>query len=103
MPTVKCSTCGLQVEISLMGEHECTGSGSPPLGCMLLSSSARRRSPLTVSLATPPMPATSLFGRLMPTFGNPLAQKQPPRAPPQVDTSAASTRHPPDPSLDGAS
>ena len=46
-------------------------------------------------LATPPMPAASLFGRLMPTFGNPLAQKQQPRAPPQVDTSAASTRHPP--------
>ena len=94
MPTVKCSTCSLQVEISLMGEHECTGSGSPPLGCMLLSSSARRHSPLTTSPATPPMPAASLFGRLMPTFGNPLAQKQQPRAPPQVDTSAASTRDP---------
>ncbi|KAK4122388.1 hypothetical protein N657DRAFT_502141 [Parathielavia appendiculata] len=70
MPTVKCSTCGLQVEISLMGEHTCAGSESPPE-------------------PTPPLPAASLFGRLMPTFGNPLTQKQQPRTPPQVDTTAA--------------
>ncbi|KAK4104107.1 hypothetical protein N658DRAFT_242932 [Parathielavia hyrcaniae] len=70
MPTVKCSTCGLEVEISLMGEHICVGSESPPE-------------------PTPPLPAASLFGRLMPAFGNPLMQKQQPRTPPQVDTSAA--------------
>lgn len=25
LPTIKCSSCGRQVEISLMGEHICTG------------------------------------------------------------------------------
>ncbi|KAL1836021.1 hypothetical protein VTJ49DRAFT_5686 [Mycothermus thermophilus] len=75
MPMVKCSTCGEQVEISLMGEHTCGGSGSAPE-------------------PTPPLPAASLFGRLMtnmPSFGNPLAPKEQPRTapPPQVDTSAA--------------
>ncbi|KAK4138069.1 hypothetical protein BT67DRAFT_130820 [Trichocladium antarcticum] len=72
VPTVKCSTCGLEVEISLMGEHDCAGS--------------------PVVDATPPTPAASLFGRLMPSFNNPSTQKQQPRALPQVDTSAASTR-----------
>ncbi|KAK3899781.1 hypothetical protein C8A05DRAFT_46248 [Staphylotrichum tortipilum] len=92
MPTVKCSTCGLQVEISLMGDHICTGgSGSPALECTMTSPSlAGNASLLTLYLATPPLPAASLFGRLMPSFGNPLAQKQQPRVPPQVDTSAAS-------------
>ncbi|SPQ22070.1 4bdade72-ac61-4ceb-bf77-e7d5b3d20f2d [Thermothielavioides terrestris] len=71
MPTVKCSTCGAQVQIALMGEHVCTTSASP------------------AAEASPPLPAASLFGRLMPTFSNPLTQKQQPRAPPQVDTSAA--------------
>ncbi|GFP56250.1 hypothetical protein TASIC1_0006042000 [Trichoderma asperellum] len=33
LPTIKCSSCGLQVEISLMGEHVCSGPAvelSPP-------------------------------------------------------------------------
>jgi hypothetical protein len=33
MPTIKCSTCGNQVEISMMGEHVCGGgstTASPP-------------------------------------------------------------------------
>ncbi|KAK0745209.1 hypothetical protein B0T21DRAFT_99244 [Apiosordaria backusii] len=70
MPTVKCSSCGLEVEISLMGEHECSG---PP-----------------AVEETPPMPAPSLFERFNP-WGAPAAAKEQPRAPPQVDTSAAST------------
>ncbi|KAL2115813.1 hypothetical protein VTJ04DRAFT_10068 [Mycothermus thermophilus] len=77
MPMVKCSTCGEQVEISLMGEHTCGSSSSAPE-------------------PPPPLPAPSLLGRLMtnmpsmPSFGNPLAPKQQPRTtPPQVDTSAA--------------
>ncbi|KAL2258689.1 hypothetical protein VTK26DRAFT_7929 [Humicola hyalothermophila] len=69
MPTVKCSTCGQQVEISLMGEHKCAGSSVPD--------------------STPPIPAASIFGRLLPSFGSSTAQKQQPRAPPQVDTNAA--------------
>ncbi|GAB1313997.1 hypothetical protein MFIFM68171_04207 [Madurella fahalii] len=71
MPTVKCSTCGLQVEISLMGEHVCAGSPAAE--------------------PTPPLPVVSLFGRFMPAFGNSNAatEKQQPRAPPHVDTSAA--------------
>ncbi|KAK1993455.1 hypothetical protein LX36DRAFT_251800 [Colletotrichum falcatum] len=30
MPTIKCSSCGRQVEISMMGEHICTGPGEEP-------------------------------------------------------------------------
>ncbi|KAK4176178.1 hypothetical protein QBC36DRAFT_188123 [Triangularia setosa] len=51
-----------------MGEHECTG---PP-----------------AVEETPPMPAPSLFERFNP-WGVPAAPKEQPRAPPQVDTSAA--------------
>ncbi|KAK3946000.1 hypothetical protein QBC46DRAFT_424937 [Diplogelasinospora grovesii] len=68
MPTVKCSTCGLQVEISLMGEHLCAGAPAAE--------------------ATPPMPAPSLFDRFNP-FGYATADKQQPRVPPTLDTSAA--------------
>jgi hypothetical protein len=92
MPTVKCSTCGLQVEISLMGEHDC--AGSPVVdGKMLLSHPLVLSSTNRYRLASPPMPGASLFGRLMPSFGNPSTQKQQPRSLPQVDTSAASTHH----------
>jgi hypothetical protein len=85
---VKCSSCGLQVEISLMGEHDCEGSGSP-MECTMMAPSAHPPLQLTCPLATPPLPATSLFGRLMPAFGTTSTQKQQPRAPPQLDTSAA--------------
>ncbi|KAK1954702.1 LIM domain-containing protein [Colletotrichum sublineola] len=30
MPTIKCSSCGRQVEISMMGEHVCSGPGEEP-------------------------------------------------------------------------
>ncbi|KAK0728492.1 hypothetical protein B0T26DRAFT_174055 [Lasiosphaeria miniovina] len=68
MPTVKCSDCGLQIEISLMGEHICSGKPS--------------------TQPTPPMPIPSLFERFMP-FGGPAANNKQSRTPPQVDTSAA--------------
>ncbi|KAK4191565.1 hypothetical protein QBC35DRAFT_448131 [Podospora australis] len=54
-----------------MGEHDCV---APP--------SAE---------TTPAMPAPSLFERFNPWGGGAAAEKQQPRAPPQVDTSAAST------------
>ncbi|KAK3988307.1 hypothetical protein QBC44DRAFT_103437 [Cladorrhinum sp. PSN332] len=73
VPTVKCSTCGRQVEISLMGEHICDGSSS-------------------IVEATPPMPAPSIFERFNPWGSSSTStDKQQPRAPPQLDTSAAST------------
>lgn len=28
MPAIKCSSCGLDVEISMMGEHVCGGPGA---------------------------------------------------------------------------
>lgn len=73
MPTVKCSTCGRQVEISLMGDHLCTGAEAEPV---------------------PPMPAPSLFDRFaLPSlpFGisSSVSPEKQPRAPPKVDTSVA--------------
>lgn len=95
MPTVKCSTCGLQVEISLMGEHVCAGSTAAERTIAASSIADLDACANHGSLATPPLPAVSLFGRFMPAFGNSNAatEKQQPRAPPQVDTSAASTCH----------
>ncbi len=29
MPTIKCSTCGREIQISMMGEHICTGEAEP--------------------------------------------------------------------------
>ncbi|KAK1754535.1 hypothetical protein QBC47DRAFT_219822 [Echria macrotheca] len=72
MPTVKCSTCGNQVEISMMGEHLCSGApASDPV---------------------PPMPAPSIFDRFaLPSlpFGISATTDKQPRLPPKVDTSAA--------------
>ncbi|KAK3328361.1 hypothetical protein B0T19DRAFT_188684 [Cercophora scortea] len=89
MPTVKCSTCGFQVEISLMGEHIC--AGAPASERMVPAGSDELDFELTISPAMPAVPAPSLLDRFN-LFGAPSTDKQT-RMPPQVDTSAASTRH----------
>ncbi|GKT49108.1 paxillin-like protein 1 [Colletotrichum spaethianum] len=68
MPTIKCSSCGRQVEISMMGEHICGGPGadaepSPP--------PAR---PDSIGSYDQPPPLDSKYGRM---------------PPPTLDTSAA--------------
>ncbi|KAM7191468.1 LIM domain containing protein [Naviculisporaceae sp. PSN 640] len=77
MPTVKCSTCGRQVEISLMGEHVCSEAAPAP-----------------TPEPMPSMLAPSLFGRLNPFAAAappaaPAPEDKQPRMPPEVDTSAA--------------
>ncbi|KAJ0160461.1 Paxillin-like protein 1 [Colletotrichum tanaceti] len=67
MPTIKCSSCGLQVEISMMGEHICSGPGAEP-------SPPPPRSDSTGSYGQPPPLDNSKYGRM---------------APPTLDTSAA--------------
>ncbi|KAK4225342.1 hypothetical protein QBC38DRAFT_368947 [Podospora fimiseda] len=75
-----------------MGEHICDGSSSAVEGRVLASSDDRSALMLTRFLATPPMPAPSLFERFNPWgTSSASAEKQQPRAPPQLDTSAAST------------
>ncbi|KAI1123720.1 hypothetical protein F5Y10DRAFT_46307 [Nemania abortiva] len=69
MPTIKCSNCGNQVEISMMGEHVCGGN----------SESA-------ASDPVPPMP--DLLGGAFSSFKQNVFDKFT-RAPPTVDTSAA--------------
>ncbi|KAK0613435.1 hypothetical protein B0T14DRAFT_279238 [Immersiella caudata] len=94
MPTVKCSTCGRQVEISLMGDHLCTGEAERMTPDADETPDAQ--SQLTTSSAVPPMPAPSLFDRFALPLPNPFGgltsaastEKQS-RAPPKVDTSAA--------------
>ena len=89
MPTVKCSTCSRQVEISLMGEHICTGAPDPESMASLTSISTDQAGILlTLSKAAPSMLAPSLFGRLNPFAA--LATDKQSRMPPEVDTSAAS-------------
>ena len=89
MPTVKCSTCSRQVEISLMGEHLCSGAPAPEGMALLTSVSTDQAGTLlTLSTAAPSMLAPSLFGRLNP-FAASSTDKQS-RMPPEVDTSAAS-------------
>ncbi|KAL0467203.1 hypothetical protein QR685DRAFT_79639 [Neurospora intermedia] len=68
MPTVKCSSCGSQVPISMMGEHVCAGS-----------SDADDKADEPASAAPP---APSLFGRLNPFSAVSAEQPQAP----QVDT-----------------
>lgn len=99
MPTVKCSTCGRQVEISLMGEHVCSEAAAPaptPERMTSLTSTETTKSLLTLTTAMPSILAPSLFGRLNPFAAAapapaPAATDKLPRMPPEVDTSAAST------------
>jgi hypothetical protein len=90
IPTVKCSTCGLQVEISLMGEHVCAGSQDAECTVPVTRYTSLYGGTNSASLATPPLLAVPLLGKLISTFGNPPTEKQQPRALPRVDTSAAS-------------
>ncbi|KAJ3561930.1 hypothetical protein NPX13_g8756 [Xylaria arbuscula] len=69
MPTIKCSNCGNQVEISMMGDHVCGGSNEP-----------------TASEPVPPMP--DLLGGALSSFKQNVFDKFT-RVPPTVDTSAA--------------
>ncbi|KAI0536112.1 hypothetical protein GGR58DRAFT_406561 [Xylaria digitata] len=68
MPTIKCSNCGNQVEISMMGEHVCGGSNEP------------------AASELPPMP--DLLGGALSSFKQNVFDKFT-RAAPTVDTSAA--------------
>ncbi|KAI0012651.1 hypothetical protein F4779DRAFT_17028 [Xylariaceae sp. FL0662B] len=67
MPTIKCSNCGNQVEISMMGDHVC-GSAVPA--------------------AEPPPPMPDLLGGTLSSLKQNVLDKFT-RAPPAVDTSAA--------------
>ncbi|KAI1756398.1 hypothetical protein F4782DRAFT_331872 [Xylaria castorea] len=69
MPTIKCSNCGNQVEISMMGDHVCESG--------------------TDSAASEPVPlAPELLGGTLSSFKQNVFNKLT-RAPPTVDTSAA--------------
>ncbi|KAI3325918.1 hypothetical protein HD806DRAFT_428008 [Xylariaceae sp. AK1471] len=69
MPTIKCSNCGNQVEISMMGDHVCGGDNES-----------------TASEPVPPMP--DLLGGAFSSLKQNVFDKFT-RAPPTVDTSAA--------------
>ncbi|WYZ41796.1 hypothetical protein EsH8_V_000691 [Colletotrichum jinshuiense] len=66
MPTIKCSSCGNQVEISMMGEHICGGPGAEP--------SPPPDRPDSIGSYDQPPPLDNKYGRM---------------APPTLDTSAA--------------
>ncbi|KAI1465943.1 uncharacterized protein F4812DRAFT_90115 [Daldinia caldariorum] len=68
MPTIKCSNCGNQVEISMMGEHVC---GSTP------------------AAAEPPPPMPDVLGGAFSSLKANVFDKFSRAAPPSVDTSAA--------------
>lgn len=84
MPTVKCSSCGSQVPISMMGEHVC--AGGPDTDDKANPSPADEQP----SSAAPLAPTTSLFGRLNPFSA--LTAEQPQA--PQVDTAVAGRFYP---------
>ncbi|KAI0470681.1 hypothetical protein GGR56DRAFT_140106 [Xylariaceae sp. FL0804] len=67
MPTIKCSNCGNQVEISMMGEHLCSGAESA---------------------SEPPPPMPDLLGGAFSSLKQNVFDKFA-RAPPAVDTLAA--------------
>ncbi|KAK2019088.1 LIM domain-containing protein [Colletotrichum eremochloae] len=68
MPTIKCSSCGRQVEISMMGEHVCSGPGEEP------SPPPARPDSIGSYDQPPPRDNNNKYGRT---------------APPTLDTSAA--------------
>ncbi|KAI1108413.1 hypothetical protein F5Y14DRAFT_84306 [Nemania sp. NC0429] len=70
MPTIKCSNCGNQVEISMMGDHVCGKDSEPPAS----------------EPAAPPTP--DLLGGAFSSFRQNVFDKFT-RAPPAVDTTAA--------------
>ncbi|KAJ2901217.1 LIM domain-containing protein [Zalerion maritima] len=74
LPTIKCSSCAADVEISMMGEHIC-GAGAPP-----------------VPSIPEPMPSLDEFNERNIPYGKPQSLPQADkysRVPPKVDTSAA--------------
>lgn len=84
LPTIKCSTCGRQIEISMMGEHVCSDdSRLPP---KILSQHGVRL--LTRLRSVPPLPPT----KFPMSTGNSLSDKYD-RMPPSLDTNAASMSH----------
>ncbi|KAK2043552.1 LIM domain-containing protein [Colletotrichum somersetense] len=68
MPTIKCSSCGRQVEISMMGEHICSGPGEEP------SPPPARPDSIDSYEQPPPRDNINKYGRM---------------PPPTLDTSAA--------------
>ncbi|OLN86497.1 Paxillin-like protein 1 [Colletotrichum chlorophyti] len=71
MPTIKCSSCGNQVEISMMGEHVCGGPNTEPSPPLPPPPAAR---PDSVDSYDQPSLLDNKYGRM---------------APPTLDTSAA--------------
>lgn len=89
LPTVKCSNCGVQIEISMMGEHFCSkgtheyGKGD---GCCNVD-----------TRSAPPLPQSNLaafkglHAASKPSYSNAATLSRPTRLlPPRIDASAAS-------------
>lgn len=89
MPTVKCSNCGVQIEISMMGEHICSeGAHTRPKGGGCCDVDTR---------SAPPLPRSNLgaFNGLhtasKPSYSNAATLSRPTQMlPPRIDASAAS-------------
>jgi hypothetical protein len=86
LPTIKCSTCGHEIEISLMGDHVCTEAKIEG-NLSLMPFAPRGLSPNAACPVppVPPVPSTSFKS----SYGNTLSDKYD-RMPPSLDTAAAS-------------
>lgn len=81
LPTIKCSTCGGQIEISLMGDHVCSGTDSQEgKSPRRLLDSESLFSDEFIDLFTQDKPLPYRYER----------SRRPERVPPKVDTNAAS-------------
>ncbi|TQV93980.1 LIM domain-containing protein [Cordyceps javanica] len=81
LPTIKCSQCGNDVEISMMGEHLCNVPDTPE--CSELRASVARADADSI-IVSPPLGAQETFASAYQTTRNKYLQ-----TPPPVDTRAA--------------
>lgn len=86
LPTIKCSQCGNEVEISLMGEHLCVAPATPE--CKSSTNRANRVQSLTEAIVSPPLEGQETFESAYQSTRNKYM-----RTPPPVDTRAASKLH----------
>ncbi|KAJ6784284.1 hypothetical protein PWT90_06414 [Aphanocladium album] len=82
LPTIKCSQCGNEVEISMMGEHLCAALATPE--CRELQVSLSTSTQADKNTVTPPLEAEETFENSYQATRNKYL-----RTPPPVDTGAA--------------
>lgn len=100
LPTIKCSNCGDEIEISAMGDHTCAKAPSSPKAAppsltnpftlrQLNASNSKPTQPSPLQFNSPPTQTRARAPTIGSTAGQPTASKTPRIALPQINPDAA--------------